>query len=156
MRRWIPALIFAALLGLLARGKGGNLAGIFVGCVALVLYLAIARLAYLRLARQRPEPPTLRAGETALLYGPATWAAKDFKGEGWAYLSDQALTLAVLDEAAWSLPLVEVQEIRPGKRLWRLGGELGIVSQRSGLLRLKVPDAKRWQLALRQAVQTKG
>ncbi len=153
MRRWGPALIFGCLLGLLARAKGGNLAGLLVGLGAVVMYLALSRLAYLRLARQHPDPPQLSVGEKAILYGPATWTQQGRLREGWAFLTNQQLSLVVTDATSIALSIGEIDEIRPAKRSWRLGGELGVVSKREGLVLLKVPDVKRWELALRRVVR---
>jgi hypothetical protein len=156
MKRFFGPAFIGFLLLAVGHARAGWPAGIFAGLCAFILTLFMGSLVRGRALKQAPAAPPLLAGETPLLHGPVSFSAGGPAVEGWAYLSDQRLTLLASDETdGATIRLKEVEELRPAKRGWRSGGELGVVAA-GRLWRLKVPDSARWLALLQSASRAKA
>lgn len=152
MKFAVPLLLGLALYGL-GRSLSGTAAGLFLAAIGVAVGLSLGRLMRARAMRQAPAAPPLLPGEKALLHGPLQLLQNDGRHEVWAYLSDQRLQLLPVGGGEGvQLALPQVDELRPGRKAFGGGGELGVVVQ-GRLWRLQVPDLARWRKALEQAVR---
>ena len=148
MRRIFLTIFFGSVVGFVAQRQSGAAAGILVGVFSSLSFWVISGQLRSRSLRRQGEIPELVAGEEALLYGPCEVSDAQGKAKAWAYLSNRRLMLR--DEtggAPVDIALKDIDELRPDK------AGLALVSKSHGLLKLKVPDSKRWLEALRQAVR---
>lgn len=152
MRALVPLLLGAFVYALGAR-YSGHAAGAFLGVLALIAGFTVGKIVRGRAVRTAPAPPGRREGEAPLLHGPLRLRQPEGADrEAWAYLSDQRLNLLPLEGGEGvELELKALEEIRPVKRGWR-GGELSLVFA-GKTWRLRVPDAKRWEMAIRDAAR---
>lgn len=150
MKLLVPSLL-AVFLFAAGRHYSGVPAGIFLGALGAVVGWNVGRLVRGRSMRNAPPAPDLRAGEAPLLHGPLELLQSQGPARPiWAYLSTQRLSLCPLDLGdAVHLELTELDEIRPIERSWR-GGRLSLVFK-GQVWKLRVPDARRWETALRSA-----
>lgn len=151
-------LLVPALLGLILAAFGGRVGGApaaaLMGAVGLLAGWSMGRLVRSRKMRQAPAAPPLRAGETPLLHGPVRLLQEGGARACWAYLSDRRLSLLPEDLGEGvDLELSRLDEIRPLKRRWR-SGELSVVVEGRSW-RLRLPDVRRWERALRDAARRK-
>lgn len=152
MRLLVPAFL-AVVLFAAGRHYSGVPAGLFLGALGAVLGWNLGRLVRGRSVRNAPPPPAPREGEAPLLHGPLELLQPQGPARPvWAYLSTQRLSLRPLGAGEGvDLELGELDEIRPIERGWR-GGRLSLVFKGQAW-KLRVPDARRWEAALRGAVQ---
>ena len=91
----------------------------------------------------------MQPGETALLYGGLARSAMPRAHPRPGLIFPTSACSCCSEEGAGSvdLELKDIEELRPDK-----SGVI-VVSKKHGLLKLKLPDPKRWLGALRQAVR---
>jgi hypothetical protein len=156
MRRYLGALFMGVGLFLVGKERAGWGAGVLAALVGVMTALFMGTLVRGRAMRKAPEAPAMLPGETPLLHGPVSFIeAAGSSREGWAYLSDQRLSLFPSDGGQGQvLKLNTITELRPPKRLLFGQGPLGLVAN-GQLWRLKVPDLDRWLAALRLALHGK-
>jgi hypothetical protein len=155
MRRYVGALFMGVGLFLVGKERAGLPAGIFAALVGVMVALFMGTLVRGRAMRKAPEAPAMLPGESPLLHGPVSFIEAKGSREGWAYLSDQRLSLFPSDGGEGQiLKLSAITELRPPRRQIFGHGPLGLVAN-GKLWRLKMPDLDRWLLALRSALHGK-
>lgn len=155
MRFLVPLALGLALFSL-GRHYSGNAAGVFLAGLGVAVGLTVGKMVRGRGVRMAPPPPQPLPGERPALHGPLRLLqAQGPAREAWAYLSDQRLSLRPLDQGdGVDLALADLDEIRPLQRGWR-GGRLSLVFK-GQVWKLQVPDARRWESALRAASRKSG
>jgi hypothetical protein len=135
------------------RHYSGLPAGAFMGTVGVLMGWVLGKLLRGRAVQQAPPPPEALPGERPVLHGPLSLLQPQGPSrQAWGYLSDQRLSLRPLDAGAGvDLSLSDLEEIRPQQKGWR-GGRLSLVFK-GQVWKLQVPDARRWEQALRAAVR---
>jgi len=152
MKLIVPFLLGLALFGIGQR-LSGPAAGLFLAFIGVAVGLGLGRVVRARAVRNAPPVPTVHTGETPLLHGPLQLLQNDGPQEVWAYLSDTRLQLLPVGGGdGVELKLAQVEELRPGRKSFSGGGELGVVVQ-GQLWRLQTPDLARWRQALQGAVR---
>jgi hypothetical protein len=149
IRRFFLSVFFGALTGIVALRQSGQAAGVMAGILSAAGFWIISSLLRARALRRQGKIPFLWPGEEALLYGPCEVYDATGSSRAWAYLSNQRLLLR--DEeggAPLDLALKDIEELRPDP------AGVVVVSKIHGLLKLKLPDPKRWLETLRQAVRS--
>jgi hypothetical protein len=155
MRRYFGALFLGTGLFLVGKERAGWPAGIFASMIGVMVALFMGTLVRGRAMRKAPEAPAMRPGETPLLHGPVSFIESSGSRDGWAYLSDQRLSLFPGDGGQGQvLELSSITELRPPRRQIFGQGPLGLVAA-GQLWRLKVPDLDRWTTALRSVLREK-
>lgn len=153
IRSLLIALPFGALLGWLASGRSGPLAGLAVGIFSAIGFSMVHYFARARVRSRQGAAPAMLEGEKALLHGPGEWIEAKASAKAWVYLSN--LRLIVKEEGDSGevvVDLKDIEEVRPAQDRF-FSSELKLVAKGHGLITLKLPDAKRWQLALQQALK---
>ena len=155
MRKYVGALFMGLGLFLVGKERAGWPVGIFGAAMGVMVALFMGTLVRGRAMRKAPEAPTMLTGETPLLHGPVTFIEKSGRREGWAYLSDQRLSLFPSDGGDGQiLSLDSISELRPPKRQVFGEGPLGVVAH-GQLWTFKVPDTDRWMSTLRLSLHKK-
>jgi hypothetical protein len=156
MRRYVGAVLLGTGLFFVGQARAGWGAGVLAAMVGVTVALFMGTLVRGRAIRKAPTAPAMLPGETPLLHGPVDIIEASAKRAGWAYLSNQRLSLYPSDGGEGvTLKLKDVSELRPPKRQIFGEGPLGVVAD-GQLWSLKVPDNQRWLQALREGVQGKS
>jgi hypothetical protein len=152
MRAVLP-LLLGAILFAVGRHYSGLAAGAFMAAVGVVMGWVLGKLLRGRAVQQAPPPPAALPGEIPILHGPLSLLQPQGPArEAWGYLSDRRLSLHPLDAAPGvELSLADLEEIRPQQKGWR-SGRLSLVFK-GQVWKLQVPDARRWERALRAAAR---
>jgi hypothetical protein len=156
IRRAVLSLFFgtavAALAWSLGLAGGSKAQAHLIGLLSALGFSTASLITRGRLRRSQGQAPAMRAGEEALLFGPGELRDEGGSSKAWFYLSNQRLLIRGSGGEAVDIELPQIQELKPFKAGF-FSGELGLVAQGKGLLRLKVPDPPRWHKALALALR---